>query len=277
MNEVLRAMSAVREGTILSLGTTRFRGMPNLPGHPHFDIVGYRTPEGLQAGGEWPLGSAGCSGFLSELILGSAHTGTHMDALAHVTVGDDHHWHGGGSTTTQMGDFGPLSGDASQLPPVWTRGVLLDVAAQRGVDALGAGEVVSVSDLEACESAAGVAVAPGDAVLIRTGYMSRWPDEARLAEIRGAGPGIDAARWLTDRGVRVTGSDTESYEAVPGEDPDAPFAVHAHLIAEHGIPIIESLDLEALAQRRVYEFLFVALPLKIRGATGSMIDPIAVL
>ena len=49
------------------------------------------------------------------------------------------------------------------------------------------------------------------------------------------------------------------------------------LLIEHGIHLMESLDLEALARDRVYEFLFVALPLKIRGATGSMVDPLAVI
>jgi len=115
---------------------------------------------------------------------------------------------------------------------------------------------------------------------VRTGYMSHWPDEERMAEHRGPGPDLSAALWLAERGVAATGSDTETYEVQPAPDPGTPAnpqPVHTALLIERGIYLLESLDLEELARDRVYEFLFVALPLKIRGATGSMVDPIAVV
>ena len=91
---------------------------------------------------------------------------------------------------------------------------------------------------------------------------------------------ISAARWLLERGVVATGTDTETYEVQPAPDPGPtgnPQPAHTLLLIDNGIYIMESLDLEALARDRVYEFLFVALPVKIRGATGSMIDPLAVI
>ena len=100
-----------------------------------------------------------------------------------------------------------------------------------------------------------------------------------MAEHRGPGPDISAARWLAERRVVATGSDTETYEVQPAPDPGTPRnpqPVHTHLLIELGIYLMESLDLEGLAADEVYEFLFVALPLKIRGATGSMLDPVAV-
>jgi kynurenine formamidase len=145
---------------------------------------------------------------------------------------------------------------------------------------LGRAEAVSAHELKAIEASTGVGAGAGDVVLVRTGYMRHWPDEKRMAEHRGPGPDISAARLLADRGVVATGSDTETYEVQPAPDrgePSNPQPVHTLLLIERGIYIMESLDLEELAAAGAREFLFVALPLRIRGATGSMIDPVAVV
>ncbi len=277
--DVLRTLSLVREGRIFELARPRFRGMPNFAGHPRFDVVSYRTPRGLRLEGEgmWAAPAGGCSGYLSELIIGSAHSGAHVDALAHVTAGSDDHWHGGGRADDHLGDFGPTRGDAAALRPIWARGVLLDVPRARGVEALRAGEPVTAEDLRATADAQGVRIAAGDVVLVRTGFMAGWPDEQRLARVRGAGPDLGAARWLSALGIAATGADNDNYEVVPPGSDGAALPVHAHLLVEHGILIMENLDLEPLAAAGITEFLFVALPLKIHGATGSMIDPVAVV
>ena len=281
LSKVLDATRLVRQGRIYSLARERFRGMPLFPGHPSFEVLGYRTPQGLRAAGEEPWGPENEArlGYMSELVLASTHSGAHIDAHAHMTVGEDDRWHGG-SAQTDLGDFGPLVGDASEFEPIWTRGVLFDVPRHRGVEFLGKGEPVTAAELEAICCSQGVEEpAEGDVALVRTGYMSHWPDEHRMAEHRGPGPDISAARWLAERRVVATGSDTETYEVQPAPDPGTPRnpqPVHTHLLIELGIYLMESLDLEGLAADEVYEFLFVALPLKIRGATGSMLDPVAV-
>jgi kynurenine formamidase len=281
-SKVLEAMRLVREGRILSLARTRFRGMPLFPGHPQFEVLGFRTPQGLRAESAQPWGpenEAGL-GYMSEIVLGSTHSGAHIDAHAHMTVGEDDRWYGG-SARTDLGDFGPLKGDASELPPIWARGLLYDVPGYRGVPFLGAGEPVGVDELREIGAAQSLAEpGPGDVVLVRTGYMSHWPDAEAMAANRGPGPDLSVARWLVERGVLATGSDTETYEVQPCPDPGEPSnpqPVHTLLLIENGVYIMESLDLEELARERAYEFLFVALPLKIRGATGSMIDPVAVV
>jgi kynurenine formamidase len=279
---VLEATGLVREGRIYSLARERFRGMPVFPGHPQFEVLAYRTPQGLRAAGDepWGPGNEAGLGYLSEIVLGTTHTGAHVDAHAHMTVGEDDRWHGG-SARTDLGDFGPLKGDASELPPFWARGLLYDVPGFRGVEFLGKGEPVSADELREIGSAQGIGEpGKGDVVLVRTGYMSHFPDAERMAAHRGPGPDISAARWLAERGVLATGSDTETYEVQPAPDPGTPAnpqPVHTYLLIERGVYLMESLDLEELARDRVYEFLFVALPLKIRGATGSMIDPVAVI
>lgn len=279
---VVGAAALIRRGTVYSLARTRFRGMPLFPGHPNFEVLSYRTPPGLRLAGDRPWGPVNEAGlgYMSELILATAHSGAHIDALAHMTVGDDDHWYGGATVAADLGDFGPTRGDAEKLPAIFTRGLLLDVAGWRGVACLARGEPVTAADLEAVARAQGVTVGEWDVVLVRTGYMSLWPDTERMARHRMPGPDISAARWLAERGVVATGSDTETYEVQPAPDPGHPAnpqPVHTHLLIERGVYLMESLDLEGLAADRVHEFCFIALPLKIRGATGSMIDPAAVV
>jgi kynurenine formamidase len=280
--QLVRAARLVREGTTYSLAATRFPGMPLFPGHPPFQVLNYRTPRGIRVTGAQPWGPVNDAGlgYMAEYLMATTHSGAHMDALAHMTVGDDMRWYGGGNADEHLTDFGPTFGDASRMPPFFTRGVLLDAPGYRGVDCLPGGEPIDATELEAICAAQGVAVEPWDVVVIRTGYMGLWPDAERMAAHKTAGPDISAARWLLERGVIATGTDTETYEVQPAPDPGPtgnPQPVHTLLLIENGIYLMESLDLEALARARVYEFLFVALPLKIRGATASMIDPIAVV
>lgn len=279
---IVEAARLVEEGKWYSLATARFPGMPLFPGHPPFQVLNYRTPPGIRAEGAQPWGppnEAGL-GYMAEYLMATSHSGAHIDALAHMTIGDDNHWYGGGNTEDHLADHGPSFGDAAKLPPFFTRGVLLDPPARRGVDALPKGEPVGAEELAAVAQAQGVEIGGGDVVLIRTGYLKYWPDSAAMAEHRTAGPDISAAEWLLERGVIATGTDTETYEVQPAPDrgePANPQPVHTKLLIENGIYLLESVYLEELARDRVYEFLFVALPVKITGATGSMVDPLAVI
>ena len=110
--------------------------------------------------------------------------------------------------------------------------------------------------------------------------MGFWPDAERWRLTRRRAPISPPPRWLLERGVVATGTDTETYEVQPAPDRGAtgnPQPVHTALLIENGVYLMESLDLEELARQRIYEFLFVTLPVKIRGATGSMVDPLAVV
>lgn len=280
--KIVEAAQMVRTGTRYSLSTARFPGMPLFPGHPPFQVTNFRTPGGIRAEGAQPWGppnEAGL-GYMAEVVSSTSHSGAHVDALAHMTIGDDNRWFGGGNTAEHLTDTGPVVGDASKLPPFFTRGVLLDAAGYRGVDALPAGSPIDAAEMEAIARWEGVSVEPWDVVLVRTGYLGFWPDESRMIAHRTAGPDLSAAQWLLDRGVIATGSDTETYEVQPAPDrgqPSNPQPVHAKLLIEQGIYLFESVYLEEIAREQVYEFLFVALPLKIRGATGSMLDPLAVV
>lgn len=279
---IVEAARLVREGRWYSLAASRFPGMPLFPGHPPFQVLNYRTPPGIRAEGAQPWGPPNDAGlgYMAEYLMATSHSGAHIDALGHMTIGEDNRWYGGGNTAEHLTDHGPSFGDAEKMPPFFTRGVMLDPPAHRGIDALPAGEPVSGEELAAVAKAQGVDVREWDVVLIRTGYLKFWPDEEAMAEHRTAGPDLSAAEWLLERGVVATGTDTETYEVQPAPDrgqPPNPQPVHNKLLIENGIYLLESVYLEELARDSVHEFLFVALPLKIRGATGSMVDPLAVI
>lgn len=280
--KIVEAAQSVKQGRWYSLATSRFPGMPLFPGHPPFQVLNYRTPPGIRAEGSQPWGPPNevGLGYMAEYVMATSHSGAHVDALGHMTVGEDNHWYGGGNTAAHLTDKGPSVGDAEKLPPFFTRGILLDAPGFRGVEALPAGAPLDAEEMQAIADWEGVEVRPWDVVLIRTGYLAFWPDGEKMAAHKTAGPDLSAAEWLLERGVVASGTDTETYEVQPAPDrgtPANPQPVHTKLLIENGIYLMESVYLEEIARDRVYEFLFVALPVKIRGATGSMIDPLAMV
>jgi len=275
-----RALGLVRDGRVYDLGLERFKGMPLPPMHPPMEVVGYRSPRGLRTEGDqdWINNESNEArlAFNSEVVFMCLHTGTHLDSLAHITLGEDSHWYGGFTADKDLGDFGPLKSDTSTMAPIVTRGVLLDVAKAKGVDVLTAHEAITAADLELTAKLQGTPIEDGDVVLVRTGYLSSWPDRVLLTQHEGAGIDLSAAQWLAERGCVVVGSDTETVEQVPPAMPGNPHPVHSFLLVEKGILLLELADLEGLAKDGIHVFAFICLPVKIRGGTGALVDPIAV-
>jgi kynurenine formamidase len=277
---VLQALALPRKGVMHDLASGWWRGMPGVSCHPQFNVLTYRTPRGLHNQKDFPLVSDDNDvrfSFVSELVMGTSHTGTHIDALCHVTCGEHDEWHGGVSANDALGDFGALSHDAWELGPMLSRGVLLDVATALGGDRLPPRFSIDDEVLAKTAEAQCVELRPGDVVLVRTGQMRDWPDSGAMAQSDGVGVTVEGARWLSQRSPSAVGADTASFERVPSGVAGDPQPAHLHLIFEHGIPIMEWVDCESLARDRAWEFLFVALPLNIRGATGSMIRPVAIV
>jgi kynurenine formamidase len=280
-SSILKAIQLVKEGQVYDLGLERFHGMP-LPGmHPPLEILTYRSIQGMKNQGdqEWITGEANSEnfGFTSDLVITCLHTGTHIDTLSHANAGPEHTWYGGYSANKYVGDYGALKSDASTLASIVLRGVLIDVASHLGVDALAAGTAITEEILRATVTAENIEIQEGDVVLIRTGYMSQWPDRDKLAEHSGSGISLDAAKWLASKNILAVGTDTEAVEQFPGSCTTNPHPVHTFLLVKNGIFMIECLDLEALSRDKHYEFLFIALPIKFKGGTAGLMDPVAIL
>ncbi len=163
---------------------------------------------------------------------------------------------------------------------VVTRGVLLDIPALRGLDALEPGDAVFPEDLEAAEARAGVVVRPGDALLVRTGRW-RWRDEHGPWDLGSLAAGLDASclPWLRERDVAVLGSDGVS-DVLPSRVEAVVMPIHTVVIVAMGVHLLDNLDLDALAGTCAAEerwgFLFVVAPLVLRRGTASPVNPIAV-
>lgn len=212
------------------------------------------------------------SSFANEIIITSGHSGTHIDALGHFSRNGC--LHGGVKVSDVETRDGYRAHSAAEIPPIFQTAIMLDIAAAKGKESLGPAEEVTVADVEAALVRAKTGIMPGDAVLIRTGWAQHWPDIEMFNGRRGGMPGLGeaAARWLVEKGVTLMGSDTPGFECLPSPAG----SVHAILLVDEGIHIIENLDLEELARARRSKVLFIALPLRLAGSTGSPIRPIAI-
>jgi kynurenine formamidase len=278
--QVLKIASSITSGKIYDLDSGRWPGMPLFGGHPAFQITTYRTATGQDIAGdfdEWRGINDVHMGFTTELISGTAHTGTHIDALCHTTCGPDNEWFGGHKSKEALGDFGPTRAEASSIAPIVSRGILVDVAGFRKIDALPAGEVISLKEFKEVLEHQSIEVLVGDVVLVHTGYMKFWTQGVdTVSKFKGAGISLEVADYLAERGAVVVGADTETVEADPSPDPRNPHPVHIRLMIEKGVHLLELVYLSDLARDHVYQFMFVCLPLRIKGATGSMVRPIAI-
>jgi len=200
---------------------------------------------------------------------------THIDALSHVFDGDKLY---NGFPRQSVTEAGAQKLDVLQLKDgVFTRGVLFDIPRLKGRPYLDPGEAIYPADLERWEKQAGIAVEPGDVVLIRTG---RWQRRKVFgAFIPTAGLDVSCARWLHQHDVAVLGSDAKS-DVIPSRVNGIAMPIHLLVIASMGMPILDNLDLERLADlaaaQRRWAFLFTVAPEPVPGGTGSPVNPTAI-
>jgi len=240
------------------LGQPYFTGMPHYPTHPPF-LYSLTKKHGDITYGE------GATAAADAIALGT-HVGTHIDALSHFSCNGIFF---GNRRVEHSYEHGMAELGVDTIAPIVRRGVILDIAGLEGKDALPEDFEVRPAHLS---QASKVELRPGDVVMIRTGWGQFFADSKRYINNTAApGPGIEGARWLSSRRVFAAGSDTVVFEKTP--NPAMP--VHVHLLVESGIHIIEVLNLEEVARDGIQEFLFVAAPMNIRGATGAPLRPLA--
>lgn len=278
--DVMRALQIARTGEMYDLDIGRWNAMPVPSSEAPMQVITHRSPQGLavQQDSQVYTGPDGEVGWVGDLFIGPSHAGTHIDALSHMTVGNPPTWYGGHKASEWLSDFGPMRADAAAIPPIVTRGVLLDIAGLQGCTTLPADYVISPQDLHAAEAAQGVRVEAGDAVLVRTGFLATLHSAADMGAPR-SGLGIAAARELAARGVVLVGADNPGVEPFPWDQAEdqIPLPVHRYLLADRGVHLLEMAFLDALAQDEVYEFCFVCASPKIDGATGSWTRPLAIV
>jgi kynurenine formamidase len=271
------AMQRADGGTVFDLSVEYFLGMPcwTRTGEAPYQIWMAACPHGHVL--DDPMGVGREQNELvsrsGESILMYTHTGTHVDTLNHFG------YHGqvwnGFSESEYLGSRHWLIAGAEKHPPVTARGIMLDVAAYKGVAMLPDGYGIGADDLRNTLHHQGTRLQIGDVVLIRTGRMSVWPDPD-LFMPREPGLNREGAEFLAKAGAIMIGADNLGLEQMPSADRGNWQGVHTYLLAEAGVPIMEIVNLEELSAEHLYEFLFVGACLKLRGATGSPMRPLAI-
>lgn len=277
--EIVAAARLVRRGEVISCA------LPLDANGPQTGSFGRTNPQHtmLQDGGDIALGAQDHLArlrYTDDAIAMPLQCATHWDAFSHVFYEGEMY---GGHGVEQVTSSGARRNGLEALRESFVgRGVLLDVARHRGVDALAPGDGISDAELEACAAAQGVEVGRGDFVLVRTGQLAQerargWGDYAG-----GDAPGLalSSAHFLCPREVAAVASDTWGLEVRPNETAEVFQPLHVVLLLNAGILFGEMLDLERLAEDcaadGVYEFLFVAPPLPFTGAVGGPMNPVAI-
>ncbi len=264
------ALGLAQRGKVFDLGVHLGNTTPHLPPDAvvPFLLTQFRTPANFAQDAAMRGNS-----FSVELIQGSVHQSSHMDALIHAQR------HGrvfGNRTVAELlTDRGWRANGIETVPPILSRAVVIDVAAVVGQTPVPDGYAVSAVELQAAVQQQAVELRPGDTVLIRTGKIIQFATDRPAFEAGCPGLSGPAARWLVERGLMVFGLDATS--ADPQPVPDWDDTVHEELLIKRGIHIVENLYLEDLVRAGIRECLFICLPLKIEGATGSWVRPVAVV
>ena len=261
---VLRAAGLIREGRVIELGQVLHSGMPL--GARHFDV--YMKPTTMNP-------QSNQRGSNEELVVAEmGQVGTQFDAFPHQTIGDSLY------NCVDMNEIMTRTGftrlGVEGVGTLMTRGVLIDVAALKGVDMLPDTYEITVEDLQQALDRQGVSLETGDAVLIHTGWGVLWETDGERFMATNPGIGVAAAEWLIEHDPMILGADNQPVEVSPNPDPNLSLPIHQLALVVHGIHLVERMKLDELAAAGVYEFAFVVQPLKLQGATGSTVVPVAI-
>jgi kynurenine formamidase len=262
---VMRAAQLIRTGQVIELGRVLESNMP-LFGTRRFEIHTKRTGP--------VLGSNKRRSNEELVITEIGQVGTQFDMFSHQTIGNQFYNCVDNDEIATRNGFTKLGVD--KIGTLFTRGVLIDVAALKGVPMLPAGYEITVADLQAALQRQGVSLQAGDAALIHSGYGKLWNVDNVTYNKDTPGIGAPAAEWLAKQDVMLIGADTFAVEAFPNADKNVSLPVHQIALVVNGIFLLENMKLDELAAAKAYEFAFIVQPLKIKGGTGSTVAPVAV-
>ncbi len=290
----LAAFQSIKQGEVYDLGVAYDRTSYKWPGHNPGEIISFRTPEGVKRQGDSPAlvtQNPSQTAWHSCAVFVNDNVATQIDGLGHATEGEDNHWYNGFREQDWGGNWGLRKCDATTIPPVIARGVVIDVAGYKGVEALPANYAISIEDIQGALKKQATQLRVGDVVLVRTGTLRFWGGsgtdaDGKIKEHDSAGINLESAKWLVEQnGAMMIGSDTSGLEYAPRDEDTEAYRkkyksfmpVHNYLLITQGVHIGEFHNLEELARDRVYEFCYFATTAKLKGtASGFALRPIAV-
>jgi len=263
--KVLEAKNMITKGVVYQLGHVYEPGMP-MYGTRHFSL---RIPQAFKMPGKNE------AIYHDEIISGElGQIGTQFDGLGHLGIGEL--FYNGNKRSEFAQAEGLTKLGIENVGAIVTRGVLVDVAKFKGVDQLPMRYEITPADLKGALQREGVQIRSGDMVLIHTGWSSLWMKENAKFGDSGPGIGLAAGQMLVDAEVVVVGADTWGVEVMPNPDSSLSAPVHQLFLAKNGIYLHENLITADLARDNVYEFMYSFAPLRLKGATGSPGNPVAI-
>ncbi|MEQ8349038.1 MAG: cyclase family protein [Sneathiellaceae bacterium] len=267
--EVVKAGAAlITEGKVYSLG---IETNSLTPAYPPRGWKTYVVQPGQQ-GGTVPFPNGGT--YNDDIVSGWLGIGSQIDGLGHVGVQNVYY------NQNKAADFADVSGlkklGVENIPPIATRGILLDIAKQKGKDILDPGPSITMADYEQAVKDSGLTIRKGDVVLFHTGWMNMLDKDP--ATFGSAEPGVDPAicEDLAAKGAVAVGADTWGLDAIPPMEGNDVFPCHVILLGQHGVYILENMDTRELAKDGVKEFFFTLGAGKISGAVQMIINPVAI-
>lgn len=263
------AAGLVKLGRVYALGVVTGPETPVWPGRSYKIVV---TP--IDDGSGQPMGANQVTGH-DDILMTHVGIGTQLDGFGHI--GTAHHHYNGVPARELFAPDGVKLYGTESVPPAATRGILLDMVKANGGRPPAPGTAFNRREIEAALRAARLTLRKGDVVLFHTGWMAAMAAKDGRAFIASQpGLGREGAEWLAAQGVAMVGADTAALEAIPFEQPDAPFIVHQTLLTKHGVHILENIDTNALAADGATEFLFVLGVPRLQGTVQAIINPVAI-
>ena len=280
------ALSLAKTGEVFDLGLTYSRRSFKWPGHSPGEIITFRSPDGMHRMQDADAPPAAMNPDLvfwhSAALFISDNVATQIDGLGHITAGADYHWYNGFKEADWGGDWGPRKCDASTIPPIIARGVLVDVPRIQEGRCVGGAHSDHTERSRRNAGLGGREPAPGDVVLVRTGTGRFWgedgADHAQIAAHDSAGVDLEATKWLVEDQVRSWSVRTRAATRSTRRRtrPGTGIPVHRYLLVDQGVHLGELHYLEGLSQAKAYTFCYVAAVNKIKGAAaGFALRPLA--
>ncbi|MFT7653166.1 MAG: kynurenine formamidase [Limisphaerales bacterium] len=267
-DKVLKAVQLVKTGKTYPLGVETGPASPAYPPRSYS-----MTILQLDDGTGTPLGSNKATGNddLMNLWMG---IGSQIDGLGHMGI--NHTYYNGNHASDFVTPKGLTKLSTDKLPPIVTRGILLDMTALLGKNPLPEGTAINRDEIDRAAKAADLKIEKGDVVLLHTGWLDVMDSDPARFMAGQPGLGLGGAKYLAGLGVVAVGADNWALEAIPAEDATQAFPVHPELLAKNGVYILENMDTRALAADGVTEFLFVLGQPRFVGAVQAVINPVAI-
>ena len=265
---VLQAIRLVKQGVVVPLSVAVDK---NFPAFQHCCFHLYNIQPDQQDGNTH---GPNTSTFSDEQVNTRTGVGMLLNDIGHIDINNIYY------NGNKAADFVTIDGvkklGIEKVPPMVTRGVVLDMTAFYQQKIVPGGTEFSVADIQSVLKNQGLTLKKGDIVLFNTGWLELVGKDNKQFLEKEPGIGMEAAKWLADQQIVAFGGDTWASEVYPNPATKEEFPINHYLLAKRGIYNLELIDTRPLGSKQVWEFLFVLGQPLYTGSTQVNINPVAI-